>query len=73
MAEIWRTRDRFGREVILTDLGWAHILVGHPEMAGRESDIRAAVEDADFINWDADRADRENHYRIVGGRVHLQV
>ena len=73
VAELWRTTDRLGREIVLTDSGWLHVLVGHPEMIGCEGDVRAAVGEADFINRDADHAHRENHYRVVAGRVHLKV
>ena len=74
MADIWRTRDRFGREVVLTDRGWAHILAGHPELLGREGDFRGVVETSDFVNFDADHANRENHYRwSVGDGLHLKV
>jgi hypothetical protein len=74
VTTIWRAVDQLGREVILTDVGWAHILVGHREMPGREADVRVAVERADFIRRDADRADRECHYRRTGpGGLMLKV
>ena len=66
MTTIWRTVDQLGRDVTLTDVGWAHILRGHRDMPGREADARVAVESADYINRDADRADRECRYRRMG-------
>lgn len=62
---IWRVRDRLGREVALTEGGWAHILDGHDELVDRVDDVRAAVEQADFIDHDARYAPREVHSRPV--------
>ena len=73
MATIWRARDRLGREVVLTDVGWSHIIVGHREFVGREADVRAAVEGADLVNRDADRSDRDTHHRRMSSRLHLKV
>ena len=41
---IWVTRDRFANEVYLFREDLDHILDGHPEMAGRESEIKGIVE-----------------------------
>ncbi len=75
MADIWRVLDRLGREVVLTEAGWAHILVGHgDDLAGRESDVQAAIERAETITFDAKHARRECHYvRIGPGRRRLKV
>jgi len=67
VAIIWRARDRPGREVVLTDVGRAHVLERRATMAGREADVKAAIEQADFIVHDADHADRQNHYRRGSG------
>jgi len=43
-------------------------------MVGRQADVRAAIEGADLITHDADRADRESHYQVTGpGRLMLKV
>lgn len=64
MAVIWWARDRLGREVDLTEAAWAHSMERHGQaMFDRERDVRQAVEQADLVNDDADRADRECHYR----------
>lgn len=63
VAVVWRTRDRLGREVVLTEAGLAHILAKHGDLVGRLDDIRATIEAPDFVNRDARHAYRENHYR----------
>jgi len=73
MADLWRTRDRFGREVVLTEADWAHILGRRPRMIGQEAEVRLAVERADRVVHDADHADRENHYWRVSRRTFLKV
>lgn len=66
MATIWRTVDRAGRGVSLTDAGWNHIVVERKGNAPSPAEIRAAVEAPDFVNADADHDHRENHYRRLG-------
>ena len=67
MAAIWRTRDRLGRDVELTETRWAHILEEHEtQMTGREADVRAAVEQPDFVTVDDGNPRRECHYRGQG-------
>ena len=74
MATIWRTTDRMGREVELTDTGWAHILAERGEASPSAAEVRAAVEAPDFVNADAVYAHRENHYRRFGaGGRYLKV
>lgn len=67
MATIWRTVDRIGRRVRLTDDDWAHIMDRHAdEMTGREADVRLAVETPDHIHAAAEHAHREVFYRSFG-------
>jgi hypothetical protein len=74
MAEVWRVTDRRGREVVLTEDDWRHVVLEHPPMVGREEDVRAAVEQAEMINRDRRRAHRECHYRRPGpDRARLKV
>lgn len=75
MAAIWVTRDRLGREVTLTETRQAHILLKHPQVAGRLDDIRAVVETPDAVHADARYDRRENHYRWIaaGGRIKVVV
>jgi hypothetical protein len=40
VAEIWRTRDRAGRAIILASAGLNHILQGHDEIADRLDEVR---------------------------------
>lgn len=63
MAEVWRTRDRIGREVVLTSLRHDHILAEHDDLAPQMDDARLATEQPDFITRDARYPHRENHYR----------
>jgi hypothetical protein len=70
---IWQTADRDGRTVTLTKAGWAHILGKRQDMAGREADVRAAVEAPDVMNRDADHADRETHYRLGSDGLYVKV
>ena len=62
MAEIWRTRDRAGREVVLTSAGLDHILQGHDEIADRLDEVRAAIEQPELVTRDVEYRHRENHY-----------
>lgn len=63
MAEIWRTRDHFGRVVILTPAGLDHIRVRHDDIADRMDEVQAAVEQPDVVTRDRQRAHRECFYR----------
>lgn len=60
---IWETTDRLGRQVVLTDQGWEHILFQHENMANLRDRIRDAVAFADEIVRDRDYAHREIHHR----------
>jgi hypothetical protein len=74
VAEIWRTRDRAGREVILASAGLDHILQGHDEIADRLDEVRATIEQPDFVTRDARYHHRENHYRrMASGQGLLKV
>ena len=70
MADIWRTTDRLGREVTLTEAGWAHIVRQRRDAVPTQDEVRAAVADADLIVADVDFPRRRNHYRRrpAGGR-----
>ena len=63
MAEIWRTHDRFGWEVVLTEARRVHILSEHDEFAELMLEVRATVERPDMVLHDRQYAHRENHYR----------
>ena len=74
MATVWRTTDRLGREVVLTEAAWAHIIGEPKEMAGREADVLAAVRAPGRVTRDAGYRRRENHYRRTpSGRRWLKV
>lgn len=74
MATIWRTRDRLGREVILTEAGREHMLSKHPEMATRVDEARATVEQPDLVTRSAGYPHRECFYRNVPlGRLKTKV
>lgn len=72
MPETWRTRDRIGRHVVLTDAAWSHIVTKRNGAPPDPSEIRAAVEDPDFVAADAAFPRRESCYRRrrsgAGGR-----
>jgi hypothetical protein len=63
LAEIWRTRDRLGREVIFTLARRGHILQRHSDMADRLDEVRVTIEDPDFVTRDRQYSRREIHYR----------
>ncbi len=63
MAELWRTEDRLGREVFLTDARLDHILAEHDELADSLDEISTTVERPDLVRRDRRYAHRENHYR----------
>lgn len=60
VAAIWRTQDRMGRDIELTDARWTHIMEDHEnDMTGREEDVRATVERPDRVTADANDPRRE--------------
>ncbi len=63
MTEIWRTRDRVGREVVFTTARLDHVLQDHDEMADRLDEVRTTIEQPDLLARDGDYRHRENHYR----------
>lgn len=63
MAEIWRTQDRAGREVVLTSAGLDHILQEHDEIADQLDEVQITIEQSDLITRDVEYRHRENHYR----------
>ena len=63
MAHVWRTRDRFGREVALTDAGWNHIVAERQGAPPTPDEIREAGESPDGVTADATFPRRENFYR----------
>jgi hypothetical protein len=74
VEEIWRIRDRTGREVVLTSAGLDHILQGHDEIADRLDEVRTAIEQPDFVTRDATYRHREIHYRrVASGQGLLKV
>jgi hypothetical protein len=74
VAILWKTVDRLGRPVVLTDEGWTHILSRHEDMVAYGRDVRLAVEFADEITIDARYQRRNVHYlRASGGRPPMRV
>lgn len=73
MADVWRTRDRFGRDVTLTDAGMAHIVRRRPDMVGSQAAIKETVEAPERVMRDALHPDRECHYRRISDRRLLKV
>jgi hypothetical protein len=74
LAEIWRTQDRLGREVIFSSEGRDHILERHENMADRLDEVLPTIEQPDYVTQDADYPHRENHYRWTpSGRRFIKV
>ena len=65
MAEIWSTSDHRGREVVFTLERRAHVLQRHGDMADRLDEIRATVEQPDFVTRDRGYPRREVYYRYT--------
>ena len=65
MAAIWRTRDRQGREVVLTAAGWGHIVAEHGDVAVTWAEVRSTVELLGRVMVGPRFADRECHYRLA--------
>jgi hypothetical protein len=65
LAEIWRTRDRFGREVYFSSARREHILQEHDDMADRLDEIQTVIEQPTVVTRDRDFRHRENHYRQI--------
>jgi len=61
--EIWRTRDRAGRDVVLTSATRDHILRRHAKKADRLAEIRTATEHPDLVARDVKFDRREIYYR----------
>ena len=66
MSQSWplRVTDPDGREVLLTESAWAHIirLDGHPELESRQSIVLSVVEQPDHREGDP-RPGRERFWR----------
>ena len=62
MAEIWRTQDRAGREVVLTSAGLDYILRRHDDMSSRLDEVRLTIEQPELVTRDVEYRHRENHY-----------
>jgi hypothetical protein len=62
VAEIWRTQDRAGREVVLTSARLDHILRRHDDMSSRLDEVRTTIEQPDLVTRDVEYRHRENHY-----------
>jgi hypothetical protein len=60
--EIWRMRDRAGREVVLTSAGLNHILRQHNDMPSRLDEVRSTIEQPELVTRDVEYRHRENHY-----------
>jgi hypothetical protein len=55
--------DRDGRTVVLTDVGWQHIVDTHSDMSDRQADVLRAVAAPDVVTTDA--SGRLFAYRVV--------
>ena len=63
MPELFRCTDPWGREIVLSLERWRdHVLGGHPELAGHEALLEAALTRPSYVNRDAVREDREAFY-----------
>ena len=63
MAVVLRSRDRFGRDVVLTRRCWSdHVLRRRPYFAGQERIVAQALTSPTFVNHDVDYRDRECFY-----------
>jgi hypothetical protein len=48
---VFETSDRWGSSVVCTQSNWeTHIVAGHPELLGREDDVRKTIEDPDRVS-----------------------
>jgi hypothetical protein len=63
VAEIWRTQDRAGRYVLLSSAARDHILQRHADIEDRLEDVRAAIEQPNFVTRDIRYDRREISYR----------
>ena len=61
---MWRTVDPDGRIVVLTDEGWHHIVVKHPELVQRRSLILETVASPD--EWLRGRGPGEEWFYSAG-------
>jgi hypothetical protein len=74
MPDVWRTRDRLDRVVVLSSSRLDHIVSRHPELAGRLDEIRAAIQSPGVVTQDDGYPHRENLYASSGaGRAMLKV
>jgi hypothetical protein len=73
MAVVSRWKDFQGRTVELTDIGWAHILEGHREMADRFGEIAKTMEAPSLVVRDPDIRRIEHHYGVADGELRIHV
>ena len=74
MAVIWETVDRLGRQVVLTENQWAHVVFEHDYMVHRIHEVQYAVAFADEVARDRSYAHRDIHYWQRGsGALCLRV
>jgi hypothetical protein len=66
----WRTRDRVGRDIVLTLAGLDHILQEHGDIGDRLDAVRKTIEQPDFVTRDVEYRHRENHYRRTPSKQH---
>ena len=68
VAYVWLCRDRWGREIVLTEESWyGHIIFEHPVMHGNDALVADAITAPHRVMYDAEHDDREAFYRL--GRV----
>ncbi len=64
MPELWRRRDQWGRDVVLTSERWnGHIVAEHPILRGQEAAVAEAVASPDRVMYDAEVIDGECFYQ----------
>lgn len=63
MPDIFEIRDKTGRKIRLTKKQWAHITTKHPDLSGKEENIKRALERPDVIIPHKFDRNAGNYYR----------
>lgn len=64
MAVVLRCRDRWDREIVLTDRTWhRHVLSNHRELLDHLTGVERTIRRPQRVNHDKDHDDREVFYR----------
>ncbi len=63
MSDVFEVTDKSGRKIRLTKERWSHITTKHPDIAGKEDDIKGLLEKPDLILHHEFNDNMRNYYK----------